>query len=149
MPPPVAVSSVEATEPGHGQASPRVFLVDDDAGMRVTIRDLLTDAGCEVVGEASDAIEAVAHVPMVAVHGPVVVLMDVRMPGELNGIDATRLVLERTTNARVLIFSAFGDGEGIRQAAGAAGAVRVLTKGLPGAEIVGAIREVFVGADGC
>jgi hypothetical protein len=35
-------------------ARPRVFLCDDNAGLRAAIRELLTDAGMQVVGEAVD-----------------------------------------------------------------------------------------------
>ena len=104
---------------------PRAFLVDDNDGLRVAIRELLTDAGVEVVGEARDSGTALLAIPRPP--PALVVLMDVRLPGPVNGIEATRRLLERRAGVRVIIFTAF-NGAAMERAALAAGAVMVLVK---------------------
>jgi DNA-binding NarL/FixJ family response regulator len=126
-------------------ARPRVFLCDDNQGLRATIRELLTDAGIEVVGEAVDGIDALRRVPPAAYEAPLVVFMDLRMPGPINGIEATRLLVDRCVDARVVLFTAF-PGERIEQAARAAGAVGFLVKGAPANAIIAEIGRVWSGA---
>jgi DNA-binding NarL/FixJ family response regulator len=124
---------------------PRLFLAEDNAGLRAILRELFTDAGIDVVGEAGDPITALASIPPLAYAAPLVVLMDVRMPGPINGIEATRLLLDRCTDVRVVIFTAF-PGAGIEQAARHAGATELLAKGVPAATIVAAIQRAWAGA---
>jgi len=124
------------------QGRPRVFLVDDNVGLRATLLDLLTDAGVEVIGEAGDGAEAIRRIPPAAVDLPLVVLMDVRLPGTVNGIGATRLVTDCCVNVRVLVFTAF-PGFGIEQAARQAGAAGLLTKGCPAEAILAAVSRAW------
>lgn len=63
----------------------RVVLADDHALFRNGLRDLLSEHGIDVVGEAADGPSAVALVERAA---PDVVLMDLSMPG-MSGIEAT------------------------------------------------------------
>ena len=128
--------------PSDDPAPPRVFLVDDDARLRDSIRELLMEEGIEVVGEAFDAIGAVQYVPGVARAGRLVVVMDVRMPGRVNGLEATRLLLDRCPSLRVLVLSADGS-PGVVTAARQAGALGVLVKGEPAADLLAAIRRVW------
>ena len=123
---------------------PRAFLVDDNDGLRVAIRELLTDAGVEVVGEARDSGTALLAIPPAAT-SPLAVLMDVRLPGPVNGIEATRRLLERRAGVRVIIFTAFS-GAAIERAALAAGAVMVLIKGAPAETLVAAVRRAWCAA---
>jgi DNA-binding NarL/FixJ family response regulator len=124
---------------------PRVFLVDDHAPLRQGIRLLLEDAGVEIAGEAADAAGAMLHVPHAAAGGPLLVLLDVRMPGRVNGIHACRELLRRCPWLRVLIFTGFV-GPGIEQAARQAGAEAVLRKGEPAAQLIDAIRTSWAQA---
>jgi len=125
------------------RSRPRVVLVDDDHQLRVRIRELLEDDGITVVGEAPCAATALGFVPGVAVQSPVVVVMDVRMPGGLNGIDATRLLVESMgARVRVVIFTGFPD-PGIERAAREAGAVAVLLKGVGAPQIIATIRQAW------
>jgi DNA-binding NarL/FixJ family response regulator len=123
---------------------PRAFLVDDNDGLRVAIRELLTDAGVEVVGEARDSGTALLAIPPAAT-SPLVVLMDVRLPGPVNGIEATRRLLERRAGVGVVIFTAF-NGAAMERAALAAGAVMVLIKGAPAETVVAAVRRAWCAA---
>jgi DNA-binding NarL/FixJ family response regulator len=123
---------------------PRVYLVDDDARLRAMLRGLLEDAGAEVVGEADDGTAAVRYIPRAAYPDGLVVLMDVRMPGPINGIEVTRLLVERCGQLSVIVFTAF-PGSGIEEAAMRAGAVDVLVKGAPAQTIVAAVERAWSG----
>jgi len=84
----------------------RVFLVEDHPFFRVGVRVLLgTAPGYEVVGEASSAREAFKVIERVR---PDLVLMDVSRPG-MDGVVATREILRRVPEVKVLIFSAHED----------------------------------------
>jgi DNA-binding NarL/FixJ family response regulator len=100
----------------------RVAVVDDQELVRSGFVVLLrSDPGIEVVGEASDGVDAVALCHRTA---PDVVLMDVRMP-RMDGLDATRRILADPACAatRVLILTTFDDDELVVEAlrAGASG----------------------------
>jgi DNA-binding NarL/FixJ family response regulator len=123
---------------------PRVFIIDDNVGLRASVCELLTDAGVEVVGQAGDSAEAIRAVPPAAYERPLVVLMDVRLPGLVNGIEATRLLVDRCERVAVIIFTAF-PGSGIEQAARHAGAVELLAKGCPATTIVATIGRAWSG----
>ena len=118
----------------------RVVLVDDHHFFRLGLRQLLADAGLEVVGEGSDGTEAAA---LVARLRPDVVLMDLRMPG-LSGAEATKAVLERTPGVAVLALTGSLDDEDVLDAI-AAGASGYLLKDAAVASIVDAVR---MAADG-
>jgi DNA-binding NarL/FixJ family response regulator len=116
----------------------RVLVAEDHAIVREGLCGLLETAGqFDVVGQARTGREAVE---MARQHRPDVILMDIGMP-ELNGIQATRMILSENPRARVLILSAFSDDLHVERVTevGAAGflekqsSVRILTQ---------AIREV-------
>jgi two-component system, NarL family, invasion response regulator UvrY len=126
----------------HEIERPKVFLVDDNVGLRSMLRELLAEAGVEVVGEADNGTAALRYIPGAACPGGLVVLMDVRMPGPVNGIEATRLLVGRCERLGVIVFTAF-PGSGIEQAAIAAGAVDVLVKGAPAETIAETVRRTW------
>ncbi len=119
----------------------RILLVDDQRLMRDGLRTLLELEGdLEVVGEAADGTEALESYAAVR---PDVVLMDVRMPG-MDGVEATRRLLDRWPTARVIILTTFDDDEyvfeGLR-----AGARGYLLKDVSGHELAEAVRTVAAG----
>jgi DNA-binding NarL/FixJ family response regulator len=124
---------------------PRAFLVDDNDGLRTAIRELLTDAGVDVVGDAPDSGTALLRIPPAATTSPLVVLMDVRLPGPVNGIEATRRLLEQRADVHVVIFTAFNS-PAIERAALAAGAVAVLIKGAPADTVLATILGAWTAA---
>lgn len=128
------------TVPGQ----PRIFVVDDNVGLRMALRDLSADAGIEVIGEAGDSAEAIRRIPAMASNRPLIVLMDVRLPGPINGIEATRVLIDRCVDVGVLIFTAF-PGSGIEQAARQAGAAALLAKGCPAEMIIEAVTRAWSG----
>ena len=83
----------------------RVLVVDDALYMRTMIRDILSGTGgYEVVGEASNGREAVERFVELE---PDLVTMDIVMP-ELDGIEATREILDRDPSATIIMCSALG-----------------------------------------
>ncbi len=117
----------------------RVFIADDHPvvrdGLRFTIeRDA---AGIVVAGEADNGRGALAFADRQ--HADVYIL-DVTMP-ELNGIDTARMLLERDSEARILMLS-FHDSPAIVEAALASGARGYILKQNATHDIVKAIREI-------
>ena len=84
--------------------SRKVLVVDDVAFVRKTLSDLLTQAGYQVVGEATDGTDAVAKYTQLR---PDLVTMDVVMP-QMSGIEATKKIIKLDKDARVVIISAMG-----------------------------------------
>lgn len=119
----------------------RVLVVDDQAlvrrGFTVLIR---TEADIEVVGEAEDGSEAVALAEKLR---PDVVLMDIRMPG-MDGVEATRRIIEAGLPARVLILTTFDLDEYVF-ASLLAGASGFLLKDTQPDDLIAAIRVVAEG----
>lgn len=96
--------------------------------------------GIEVVGEAVDGREAVA---LCSELDPDVVLMDVQMPG-LNGVEATRMIVDDKPDIRVLVLTMF-DNDSSVFAAVRAGAKGYLLKGSDQRDVERAIRSVAAG----
>jgi two-component system, chemotaxis family, chemotaxis protein CheY len=82
----------------------RILITDDALFMRVTLKRILTDAGYEVVGEASNGLEAVA---LFGDLKPDLVTMDITMP-EMDGIEALKVIREKDPSASVVMCSAMG-----------------------------------------
>ena len=119
----------------------RVLLADDQALMRGGFRMILeTEQDIKVVGEAVDGREAVKQFVRLR---PDVVVMDVRMP-EMDGIEATRRLVETDLQVRVLILTMFDLDEYVFEAL-RAGASGFLLKDRPPEELVAAVRVVGAG----
>ena len=90
-----------------------VLLVDDHALVRRGFRRILEDEpDINVIGEASDGEEAVR---MAQELGPEVVVMDCALPN-MNGLEATRKILEQLPAARVLMLSMHPEETWVHQA---------------------------------
>ena len=81
---------------------PLVLVVDDEAIIRVMLVDLLEDAGLDVVeaGTADDALRVLEELSHVSV-----ILTDIEMPGELNGIDLAHVARQRWPHIELLVMS--------------------------------------------
>jgi DNA-binding NarL/FixJ family response regulator len=116
----------------------RVVIVDDEPLIRSGLRAIVdAEPDLTVVGEAADGAEVV---PLVRRTGPDVVLMDVRMPA-VDGIQATRLLLDGAGGPKVLVVTTFENDDYVYDAL-RAGASGFLLKRTPPAEIVAGIRTV-------
>ena len=119
----------------------RVLLADDQALVRGGFQMILAaQPDIEVVGEAEDGRQAIDLTNRLL---PDVILMDVRMP-VLDGLEATRRLVELGTTARILILTTFDLDEYV-YAAIRAGASGFLLKDVRPSQLVDAIRVV---ADG-
>lgn len=119
----------------------RLIIVDDHPVVRDGLRGMLAgDPDLEVVGEASDGVEAVTVVESLQ---PDVVLMDLRMPGG-GGASAIRALTERGATARVLVLTTYDTDRDVVPAL-EAGATGYLLKDAPRDELVRAIRAAARG----
>ncbi|NLG54580.1 MAG: response regulator transcription factor [Rhodococcus sp.] len=118
-----------------------VLLVDDQELMRMGLAMVLdAQDDITVVGEARDGGAAVAAVKRLE---PDVVLMDIRMP-VVDGVTATKQILEAGSSTRVLVMTTF-DLDEHSMGALRAGASGFLLKDTPPEDLVSAIRSVAAG----
>jgi DNA-binding NarL/FixJ family response regulator len=119
----------------------RVLIADDHPLVRSGLRALLGAAeDVEVVGEAATGEEAVT---LAASLQPEVIVMDLRMPG-INGIEATRRIVQANLKIRILVVTLFEDDDSVF-AALRAGARGYLLKDANEVEVLRAIRAVSSG----
>ena len=118
----------------------RVIVVDDHDLLRKGVRDLLSEHGLQVVGEASDGDDAVR---LVAHAAPDVVVMDLNMP-RMSGIEATRRLARVSPTSRVLVLTVSADDETVADAI-EAGASGYLLKDASGDEIASGVRAAAAG----
>ena len=119
----------------------RVVLVEDHSLVRAGLRSLLEEReDVVVVAEETDGRSAVETAVRT---GPDLVLMDISLP-ELNGIEATRRILEEQPRTRVLVLSVHADEEYVFRAL-RAGASGYLLKEADREELELAIRAVMRG----
>ena len=120
--------------PGHDRKV-RVALVDDHAVVRRALRTYLESFGdIEVVGEAASGEELLERI---GGWRPDVVVVDLVMPGGMDGVATAAALAERAPESRVVVLSAHGD------AARLAGALRV---GAAGYVRKDSAPEVFLSA---
>ena len=119
----------------------RVVLVDDQEMVRKGLSMLLSNEDdIEIVAEAANGREGIETITR---HRPDVVLMDVQMP-ELDGLEATRVLLEESTTSRIVILTTFERDEYIFEAL-RLGASGFLLKNAPPEELIAAVRIVASG----
>jgi DNA-binding NarL/FixJ family response regulator len=118
-----------------------VLIVDDHEVVREGLRLSLSRAPhIRVVGEAADGNAAL---DLVGRRRPSVVIMDVRMPG-MDGLDATKALLEREPNTSVLIFTAYSERSLLARGLDS-GAKGYILKEAPHDTLVRAIEKVAGG----
>ncbi|MGI5504864.1 response regulator [Lentzea sp. CA-135723] len=119
----------------------RVVVVDDQEMVREGFSALLdAQDDIEVVGSAGDGVQGVALARAVE---PDVVLMDIRMP-EMDGLTATRLLLDGSASTKVLVLTTFDLDDYVYEAL-QAGASGFLLKHAPARELLNAVRVVAAG----
>lgn len=118
-----------------------VLLVDDHSLVRRGFRRMLEDeSDMEVVGEAGDGEESIKLAKKLH---PQVVVMDCALPG-MNGLQATRQIIEDSPNTAVLMLSMHSESTWVRQAI-EAGAKGYVLKNAMDLELGAAIRKVAAG----
>lgn len=118
-----------------------VLIVDDHSLFRDGLRSLLErQEGLAVVGEAGDAESGIQLADQLK---PDIILMDLHMPGR-NGVDATREIVRRRPEARVIALSMYQDPE-LVEGAVLAGARGYMLKDERAAALVEGIRVVASG----
>lgn len=116
----------------------KVLIVDDAAFMRMIIRDIISKSGYQVVAEAENGIEAV---DMYNEHVPDLVIMDITMP-QMDGIEAVRQIMQRDSNARIIMCSAMGQQSMVIESI-KAGAKDFIVKPFQAERIIEAVRKVL------
>jgi DNA-binding NarL/FixJ family response regulator len=118
-----------------------VLLAEDHMIVREGFRRMLElEADLEIVGEAQNGRQAVA---LLKKFHPDVVLMDIAMP-LLNGLEATRQILQTVPTAKIIMLSAHSDDAYVKNATDS-GARGFLLKQTSAHEVCRAIREVHSG----
>ena len=119
----------------------RVILVDDHPVVREGLNRILEHSrDIEIVGEASDGVEAVEVASQLK---PDVIVMDVLMP-RLDGVEACREIMENLPDTRVIMLTASTEKDAVIEAV-AAGATGYLQKYSGGQDLEEAIRSVAAG----
>jgi two-component system chemotaxis response regulator CheY len=116
----------------------RVLIADDASFMRQMIREIIEEEGYEVVGEATNGIEAVAQFEALS---PDLVTMDIVMP-KCSGIDAVKGILKDNPNARVVMCSALGQ-ETLVMEALQAGAADFIVKPFKPENVIATLKKVL------
>jgi DNA-binding NarL/FixJ family response regulator len=115
----------------------KLLIVDDHPVVRQGLADIFdATEDIEVVGLATDGVEAVTKS---LTYDPDVVLMDLSMPN-MDGMAATRFLLDACPHARVLMLTSFSGKERVKDAL-RAGAVGYLLKDTPTDELIAGVRS--------
>ncbi|MFA9452641.1 MAG: response regulator [Candidatus Aminicenantaceae bacterium] len=119
----------------------KVVLADDHTIVRKGLRSLLDDEGdINVIGEAGDGKEAIELVEQLKPH---IVVMDIGMP-VLNGLEATRRIIKKHPDTKVLILTMHTNEEYVFEILQAGASGYIIKKAAP-TELVAAIRAVKQG----
>lgn len=115
----------------------RVVIAEDEAIIRLDLKEILSSAGYEVVGETARGDEAVA---LVAQHQPDLVILDIKMPG-MDGLGAARAITASNRTA-VLVLTAFSQRDLIEEARDA-GVAAYLVKPFRREELLPAVASAL------
>lgn len=119
----------------------RVMIVDDHSMVRTGLSTfILVNPDLELVGEARDGEKALLICERVK---PDVILMDLVMP-RMDGIQATRTLLERWPQIKIIALTSFQDRQLVQEAL-QAGAIGYLLKDVTMEQLADAIRAAYIG----
>ncbi|MFM7205990.1 MAG: response regulator [Planctomycetaceae bacterium] len=134
-------SAHDPSETAGAAAAIRVALIEDDAGTRASLREIVESAAdCRCVGEFRSVAEAVAGLPAIA---PQVTLVDVNLP-DGTGVDCVRTLAPVMPTTEFVMLTLYHDGDILFDAL-AAGAHGYLIKPVRVDELIAAIRDVVEG----
>ena len=115
----------------------KVLIVDDAAFMRISIKNMLTKNGYDVVGEAENG---AIGVEMYKELQPDIVTMDITMP-EMSGLDALKEIVKTNPHANVVMVSAMGQETMVREAI-VSGAKGFIVKPFKEDGIIAALKKL-------
>lgn len=116
----------------------KILIVDDQNFTRQALQMILeTETDLEVVGKATNGVEAIEYMEQTQVD---IIIVDLEMP-EMNGLTLTQILAQRFPDTKVIILSSHDDEDNINSAVGA-GARGYLLKNTSSQEIVDTIRAV-------
>ena len=116
---------------------PRIMVVDDDAGMRLTLEGIMEDEGYDVVG-AGDGYEAIK----LAKGTPfTLIFMDIKMPG-INGVEAYREIKKVSPDSVVVMMTGFAVEDLVKEAL-QEGVYAVLYKPFAMEQIIDVVQAVL------
>ena len=115
----------------------KVLIVDDAAFMRISIKNMLTKNGYEVVGEAENGLIGIELYKELQ---PDIVTMDITMP-EMSGLDALKEIQKMDPQAKVVMVSAMGQEAMVREAI-VSGAKGFIVKPFKEEGIIAAIKKL-------
>lgn len=121
-------------------AAVTVVVADDEAIIRLDLKEILEDAGYEVVAETGRGDEAI---DLILEHEPDVAILDIKMPG-IDGIEVARRIADSSSTA-VLLLTAFSQRDLIQEAR-EAGVAAYLVKPYRKGELIPAIESVLARA---
>lgn len=116
----------------------RVLIVDDAEFMRMAIRMSLEKGGFEIVGEASDGMQAIQKYKECK---PDIVTMDITMP-EMGGIDSLKIIMQLDPKAKIVMLSAMGQESMVKEAI-LAGAKSFVIKPFKEEHILNTLNKVL------
>lgn len=116
----------------------RILIVDDATFMRMMIKDILTKNNYQVVGEASDGLQAVERYKELK---PDLVTLDITMP-EMDGIEALKAIKQLDPSARIIMCSAMGQQSMVVDAI-SSGAKDFIVKPFQSDRVLEAIRKAL------
>jgi two-component system chemotaxis response regulator CheY len=91
---------------------PTAMIVDDAAFMRMALKKILEHLGIDVIAEAENGLSAIQKFKET---NPDIITMDITMP-EMNGIDALKEIRKISSDVRVIMVSAMGQENYVREA---------------------------------
>ena len=115
----------------------KVLIVDDAAFMRISIKNMLTKNGYDVVGEAENGL---IGIDLYKELQPDIVTMDITMP-EMSGLDALKEITKIDPQAKVVMVSAMGQEAMVREAI-VSGAKGFIVKPFKEDGIIAAIKKL-------
>jgi AmiR/NasT family two-component response regulator len=116
----------------------RIMVVDDESILRMDIKEMLIEAGYDVVAEANTGELAIE---LAALHRPDLIVMDVKMP-KMNGIKASKII-QQSFKIPVLLLTAYSETDLIKEARNA-NVVGYLVKPISEQDLIPAV-EVALG----
>lgn len=114
-----------------------ILIVDDDAFMRATLKDVISKGGFSVVGEAINGKDAVDKFQKL---NPDIVTMDITMP-EMDGLEALKAIMGLNAKAKVIMVSAIGQQANVLEAV-KTGAKDFIVKPFQPDRVIDALKKV-------